>query len=138
MIESPVNLDIKLPLFIRSRLDGDRIRVKNMDGTKKVNDIFIDEKLSINDRNRYPILVDNDDNILWIPGLKKSKFDIPFEAEDQEIMSSLMTMFDPTYQNFAMYFGTFIMTYFTIIYIIMLMGVVSKDISQNKWMKSEK
>ena len=62
-----------------------------------------------------------------------AKFDIPFEAEDQEIMSSLMTMFDPTYQNFAMYFGTFIMTYFTIIYIIMLMGVVSKDISQNKW-----
>ena len=72
--------DIKLPLRVRNRKNGDKISIKNMNGTKKVNDIFIDEKLSINDRNRYPILVDNDDNILWIPGLKKSKFDIPFDG----------------------------------------------------------
>ena len=72
--------DIKLPLFIRSRLDGDRIRVKNMDGTKKINDIFIDSKVPLSDRDIYPILVDSDDNILWIPGLKKSNFDIPFNG----------------------------------------------------------
>ena len=71
--------DIKLPLYIRNRVDGDRIEVKNMNGSKKVKDIFIDEKITLSDRDRWPILVDSDDKILWIPGLKKSKFDIPFD-----------------------------------------------------------
>lgn len=71
--------DIKLPLYIRNRVDGDRIEVKNMNGSKKVKDIFIDEKITLSDRYRWPILVDSDDKILWIPGLKKSKFDIPFD-----------------------------------------------------------
>ena len=68
-----------MPLYIRNRVDGDRIEVKNMNGSKKVKDIFIDEKITLSDRDRWPILVDSDDKILWIPGLKKSKFDIPFD-----------------------------------------------------------
>ena len=27
------------------------------------------------DRKNYPVLVDSDGNILWLPGLKKSKYD---------------------------------------------------------------
>ncbi len=65
--------DIKLPLYVRTRLDGDKIEVKNLNGSKKVKDIFIDEKLSIKDRNSYPIVVDSDGNVIWIPGIKKSK-----------------------------------------------------------------
>ena len=30
--------------------------------------------MPINVRDTYPLLVDNDDNILWIPNIKKSKF----------------------------------------------------------------
>lgn len=68
--------DIKLPLYIRNRRDGDKIAVKNLNGFKKVKSIFIDEKIEESRRNEIPILVDCEDNILWIAGIKKSKFDI--------------------------------------------------------------
>ena len=42
---------------------------------KKVKNIFIDCKIPIELRDTYPIVVDSNDNILWIPGLKKSQFD---------------------------------------------------------------
>ena len=66
--------DIKLPLYIRNRRTGDRIYIMNLDGSKKVKDVFIDSKIDLNKRNSYPILVDSNDNILWIPGIKKSKY----------------------------------------------------------------
>ena len=67
--------DIKLPLYIRNRLDGDKIEIKNLNGTKKIKDIFIDKKIDIEQRNMWPIVVDSNNNIVWLPGLKKSKFD---------------------------------------------------------------
>ena len=66
---------IKLPLYVRNKRDGDYIEVLNLNGKKKVKDIFIDEKVNKNIRNSYPVVVDKDDNILWIPGIKKSKYD---------------------------------------------------------------
>lgn len=67
--------DISFPLFIRTKKQGDKIQVLNMDGAKKLKDIFIDEKIDIVRRKTYPVLTDNSGNILWIPGLKKSKYD---------------------------------------------------------------
>ena len=67
--------EIKLPLYIRNRKQGDFIEVLGLNGKKKVKDIFIDEKINKEDRNSYPILVDSNDTILWIPGIKKSKYD---------------------------------------------------------------
>ena len=67
--------DVKFPLRVRTRLDGDRISVKGMLGSKKINDIFIDEKISISERNMWPIVVDSNNTVVWLPGLKKSKFD---------------------------------------------------------------
>ena len=49
--------------------------IKNMSSPKKLKDIFINSKLPIEKRDTQPILVDSKDNILWLPGLKKSKFD---------------------------------------------------------------
>ena len=46
-----------------------------MNGSKKIKDIFIDEKIDIEERDKWPIVCDYDGNILWIPGLKKSSFD---------------------------------------------------------------
>ncbi len=68
--------DIKLPLYIRNRKTGDKIAVKNLNGYKKVKSIFIDEKIGETKRKEIPLLVDSDERILWIPGIKKSKFDI--------------------------------------------------------------
>lgn len=67
--------DISLPLKVRSRHAGDRIQIKNMEGSKKVKNVMIDDKVPPSLRDTYPIVVDNDDNILWLPGLRKSKFD---------------------------------------------------------------
>ena len=67
--------EISLPLRVRNRKNGDKMYVKNMDSPKKIKSIFIDEKISKEDRDMYPIVVDNNDEILWIPGIKKSKFD---------------------------------------------------------------
>lgn len=66
--------DITLPLYVRNRKTGDRINLKGMIGSKKIKDIFIDEKIDILERDLYPIVVDAQENIVWLPGLKKSKF----------------------------------------------------------------
>ena len=67
--------EVCLPLHVRSRKTGDKIYVKGMLGSKKLKDIFIDEKISQSDRDTWPVVVDSKENIVWIPGLKKSKFD---------------------------------------------------------------
>ena len=54
---------------------GDKMKVKNLNGSKKINDILIDLKISKEKRNTWPLLVDSNNEILLIPGLKKSKFD---------------------------------------------------------------
>jgi tRNA(Ile)-lysidine synthase len=67
--------DITLPLIVRTRRFGDKIAVKGLNGTKKVKDIFIDKKVSITKRDSWPIVVDSKGVVVWIPGIKKSKFD---------------------------------------------------------------
>ena len=69
--------DIKLPLIVRNRRDSDKIKVKNLNGTKKINDIFIDCKINKEERNTLPIVVDSNNMVVWIPGIKKSNLDIP-------------------------------------------------------------
>lgn len=67
--------ELTLPLIVRTRNNGDKMAVKNLNGHKKVKDILIDEKIPISQRKEIPIVTDSDNNILWIPGVKKSKFD---------------------------------------------------------------
>ena len=66
--------NIKLPLYIRNRKNGDYIILKGLNQKKKISDIFIEKKIPKEKRNNYPLLVDDNDNILWIPNIKKSKF----------------------------------------------------------------
>ena len=73
--------EIKLPLYIRSFDNGDRIVVKNLNGSKKVSDIFIDNKVPKHKRSTYPILVDAINTILWVPNLKKSQFSKDFSEK---------------------------------------------------------
>ena len=67
--------EIKLPLIIRTRQKGDKMNVKKLNGTKKVKDIFIDEKINLSDRDICPVVTDSNNIVVWIPGIKKSKFD---------------------------------------------------------------
>ena len=67
--------EICLPLIVRTRKIGDRIMVKGMDGSRKIKDIFIDKKIRLDKRDSWPIVVDSKGRVVWIPGIKKSKFD---------------------------------------------------------------
>lgn len=66
--------DILLPLYIRTRKYGDKMALKGTNGHKKIKDIFIDCKIPMKDRELWPVVVDSNDQVVWIPGLKKSKF----------------------------------------------------------------
>ncbi len=68
--------NIKLPLYFRNRKKGDVISLLGTDGHKKIKDLFIEAKIPTNIRNNYPLLVDSDDNILWVPNIKKSKYNV--------------------------------------------------------------
>lgn len=67
--------EITLPLIIRTKKIGDKMRVKNLSGTKKLKDIFINNKVDLQIRGKYPIVTDSKNQVLWIPGIKKSIFD---------------------------------------------------------------
>ena len=59
---------ITQPLVVRNRLPGDRISLKSGDGrifTKKLNDLFINEKLTKEERDFAPLLAHGSD-ILWV------------------------------------------------------------------------
>ncbi len=68
--------EICLPLKVRNRRKGDKICVKNLNGSKKVKDILIDEKISRDKRDKIPVVTDSNNVIIWLPGVKKSKFDV--------------------------------------------------------------
>ncbi len=66
--------EIALPLYVRTRKHGDKIALHGMNGHKKVKDIFIDAKIPLAERELWPIVVDSKNQVIWIPGIKKSKF----------------------------------------------------------------
>ena len=68
--------DIKFPLHVRNYKPGDKMTVKNMIGSKKISDIYTDFKLSKELRCSQPIVTDDTGEIIWIPGIKKSHFDM--------------------------------------------------------------
>ncbi|WNS42180.1 tRNA lysidine(34) synthetase TilS [Paenibacillus sp. MMS20-IR301] len=64
--------ELVLPLTIRSRLPGDTIRVMGLNGSKKVKDIYIDDKIPSSERSVIPLVCDGLGNIIWIPGVRRS------------------------------------------------------------------
>jgi len=59
---------IGAPLSVRNVRSGDRIRPLGMTGTRKVQRIFIDRKVTQPERRRLALLVAGD-RVLWIPGV---------------------------------------------------------------------
>lgn len=64
--------ELRFPLMIRNRLPGDRIHVLGLNGSKKVQDMFVDEKIPPSGRATYPLLCDSEGRLLWIPGIRRS------------------------------------------------------------------
>ena len=67
--------DIDFPIYVRIRKNGDKMEVLNLNGTKKIKDILIDDKVPLSIKNACFVVTDKNDNIIWVPGIKKSKYD---------------------------------------------------------------
>jgi tRNA(Ile)-lysidine synthase len=77
---------IKWPIIIRTRENGDRMTLKGMRGSKKLKEIFIDQKVPVQDRNSWPVVIDSQGCIFWLPGLKKSSFEGIDQSAKQYIL----------------------------------------------------
>lgn len=63
---------INYPLIVRSRQPGDIMKVMGLNGSKKVKDIFIDQKIPPSVRWAIPVVTDATGRILWLPGVRRS------------------------------------------------------------------
>ncbi|WHY77700.1 tRNA lysidine(34) synthetase TilS [Neobacillus sp. WH10] len=66
---------IKWPIIIRTRKKGDRMTLKGIQGSKKLKDIFIDQKVPVQERDSWPVITDKEGFIIWLPDLKKSSLE---------------------------------------------------------------
>ncbi|WP_078429476.1 tRNA lysidine(34) synthetase TilS [Alkalihalobacterium alkalinitrilicum] len=64
---------LKYPLNVRVKMNGDRIQLIGMEGSKKVSRIFIDHKIEQSKRKGWPLVTDGNNEVIWIPGLGHSK-----------------------------------------------------------------
>lgn len=55
-------------LAVRNRRPGDRFRPVGLDGQKKLQDYFVDQKVARALRDRVPLVVDETDRIVWVAG----------------------------------------------------------------------
>ncbi|WP_240633492.1 tRNA lysidine(34) synthetase TilS [Paenibacillus montanisoli] len=63
---------LAFPLTVRNRKPGDRMQVLGLNGTKKVQDMFVDDRIAPSRRESVPIVVDANGYVLWIPGIRRS------------------------------------------------------------------
>ncbi|MCQ6563709.1 tRNA lysidine(34) synthetase TilS [Paenibacillus mendelii] len=63
--------ELAFPLTVRNRCPGDRMRVFGLNGAKKVQDMFVDDRIAPSRRERIPLLIDANGHILWIPGVRR-------------------------------------------------------------------
>lgn len=62
------------PFFVRPRKDGDRISLKGMTEQKRLSRLFIDEKIPLTERDTWPILVDANDEVIAVLGVRVNKY----------------------------------------------------------------
>jgi tRNA(Ile)-lysidine synthetase-like protein len=74
-------LDLVFPMTVRTRQNGDRIRLPG--GTKKIADLMIDLKVPREEREDAVVILDANQEIVWIPGFKVG---ILARQGDQKIM----------------------------------------------------
>ena len=81
--------DLKPPLAARSWRKGDRMRPRGLDGSKKLQDIFVDRKISADRRGAIPVIVEQSgteqagaesDHILGILGVQGGEMTFPICA----------------------------------------------------------
>lgn len=77
--------ELRLPLCVRSRKPGDRMAVMGLNGTKKVQDMFVDGKIAPARRERIPLVLDAEGVLLWVPGVRRSSI-APVSAHTRRVL----------------------------------------------------
>lgn len=62
---------VSAPLRMRARAPGDRIQPLGLEGTTKVSDIMINNRIPDLARARWPIVVSGDE-VVWVAGIRMS------------------------------------------------------------------
>ena len=65
-----IRTSYKTPLFVRTWQAGDRFCPTGMKGSKKLQDFFVDKKISRPLRNQIPIIVDENDQIMSVGDMR--------------------------------------------------------------------
>jgi tRNA(Ile)-lysidine synthase len=63
--------NLTLPLVVRNWREGDKFVPFGLSGSKKVHDVFIDEKVPVSERSWIPIVCDNAE-IIWVAGVRRA------------------------------------------------------------------
>ncbi|SDQ37496.1 tRNA(Ile)-lysidine synthase [Carnobacterium viridans] len=73
---------IQLPLQVRNRKPGDRMTLKGLEtGSKKIKDLFIDQKIPRNKREEAVLVTDSNEEIIWLIEYKESRLSIEPETD---------------------------------------------------------
>ncbi len=73
---------VHLPLQVRNRRPGDRMTLKGLEtGSKKIKDIFIDQKIPLNKREEAILVTDFKEEIIWLVEYKESRLSIVPETD---------------------------------------------------------
>jgi tRNA(Ile)-lysidine synthetase-like protein len=60
---------IALPLVVRSRRPGDRVRPFGAPGSRKLQDVLVDAKIPREARDRVAVVADARGTLLWVAGV---------------------------------------------------------------------
>ncbi|WP_042479038.1 tRNA lysidine(34) synthetase TilS [Bacillus ndiopicus] len=79
--------EVRFPLHIRTRQEGDRIQLANIAQGKRLSRLFIDCKIPLAERDNWPLLVDAEDEILAVLGVRvNNKFSKRRRPEDDCVL----------------------------------------------------
>ncbi|MFD6438524.1 tRNA lysidine(34) synthetase TilS [Peribacillus sp. NPDC060186] len=77
---------VQFPLTARTRNEGERMAVKGLGGSKKLKEIFINEKIPLLERNVWPVIIDQAGTAIWLPGLKKSNVEPDMISDETSLI----------------------------------------------------
>lgn len=88
---------VPFPVLLRGPEPGDRFRPWGMEGTRKLKEVLIDAKVPLRVRRSLPLVVRGDE-ILWIPGVRRSRT-APVTTETKLVLEVKVLVSDFTAQS---------------------------------------
>jgi tRNA(Ile)-lysidine synthetase-like protein len=71
--EEHSSVRVPLPITMRSRQPGDRIRPRGMRGSRKIQDVLTELRVPATERDGYPLLCDDGGKVVALPGFRSAE-----------------------------------------------------------------